>query len=92
MDALAPTAALLASFAVCWALLATRRAHEKLSIDDTIPGLQKVHKTPVPRIGGFGILAGVAAGTLVLVPMTWNGWPSSSSPPSPPSPAASSRI
>ena len=66
MDPFAPTAALLASFAVCWALLATRRAHEKLSIDDTIPGLQKVHKTPVPRIGGFGILAGVAAGTLVL--------------------------
>ena len=66
MDPLAPTAALLASFAVCWALLATRGAHEKLSIDGTIPGLQKVHKTPVPRIGGFGILAGVAAGALFL--------------------------
>ncbi|MGH7604611.1 MAG: MraY family glycosyltransferase [Gemmatimonadaceae bacterium] len=59
-------AALFASFAVCWLVLAFRRAHEKLSIDDTIPGLQKVHKTPVPRIGGFGILAGVAAGALVL--------------------------
>jgi UDP-N-acetylmuramyl pentapeptide phosphotransferase/UDP-N-acetylglucosamine-1-phosphate transferase len=59
-------AALFASFAVCWLVLASRKAHEKLSIDDTIPGLQKVHKTPVPRIGGFGILAGVLAGALVL--------------------------
>ena len=66
-------AALFASFAVCWLVLAFRRAHEKLSIDDTIPGLQKVHKTPVPRIGGFGILAGVAAGALLLDPaeMRW---------------------
>jgi UDP-N-acetylmuramyl pentapeptide phosphotransferase/UDP-N-acetylglucosamine-1-phosphate transferase len=59
-------AALVASFAVCWALLASRRAHAQLSIDDTISGLQKIHRTPVPRIGGFGILAGVAAGALVL--------------------------
>jgi len=61
-------AALLASFAVCWLVIASRKAHQKLSLDDTIPGLQKVHKTPVPRIGGFGILAGVAAGAFVLEP------------------------
>jgi len=61
-------AALLASFAVCWGMLLSRRAHEKLSIDDTIPGLHKVHRTPVPRIGGFGILAGVAAGAAMLDP------------------------
>jgi UDP-N-acetylmuramyl pentapeptide phosphotransferase/UDP-N-acetylglucosamine-1-phosphate transferase len=59
-------AALLASFAVCWAMLLSRRAHEKLSIDNTLPGLHKVHRTPVPRIGGFGILAGVVAGALLL--------------------------
>ena len=59
-------AALLASFAVCWAMLLSRRVHERLSIDDTIPGLHKVHRTPVPRIGGFGILAGVIAGALLL--------------------------
>lgn len=59
-------AALLASCAVCWGMLLSRRVHEKLSIDDTIPGLHKVHRTPVPRIGGFGILAGVAAGAFML--------------------------
>jgi UDP-N-acetylmuramyl pentapeptide phosphotransferase/UDP-N-acetylglucosamine-1-phosphate transferase len=59
-------AALLASFAVCWGMLLSRRAHEKLSIDDTMPGLHKVHRTPVPRIGGFGILAGVIAGAALL--------------------------
>jgi UDP-N-acetylmuramyl pentapeptide phosphotransferase/UDP-N-acetylglucosamine-1-phosphate transferase len=59
-------ASLLASFAVCWLVLYTRAAHAKLSIDDTLPGLQKVHKTPVPRIGGFGIAAGVLAGAIAI--------------------------
>jgi len=67
-------AALLASFAVCWLVLYSRRAHEKLSIDDTIPGLQKVHKTPVPRIGGFGILAGVLAGMLATGDFAERAW------------------
>jgi len=61
-------AALLASFAVCGLVLASRKSHARLSLDDTLPGLQKVHKTPVPRIGGFGILAGVAAAALALEP------------------------
>ena len=59
-------ASLVAAFAICWLVLTTRRAHAKLSIDDTLPGLQKVHKTPVPRIGGFGIAAGVLAGAVAL--------------------------
>lgn len=59
-------AALLAAFAVCWAIVLSRRAHQKLSIDGTIPGLHKVHRSPVPRIGGLGIVAGVAAGALAL--------------------------
>jgi UDP-N-acetylmuramyl pentapeptide phosphotransferase/UDP-N-acetylglucosamine-1-phosphate transferase len=59
-------AAFAASFLVCWGMLLSRRAHEKLSIDDTIPGLHKVHRTPVPRIGGFGILAGVITGAAML--------------------------
>ena len=58
--------ALAVSFLVCWGMLLSRRAHEKLSVDDTIPGLHKVHRTPVPRIGGFGILAGVIAGAAML--------------------------
>lgn len=66
-------AALIASFLSCWGMLASRRAHERLSIDDTIPGLHKVHRTPVPRIGGFGILAGVIAGaaTFDQAEATW---------------------
>jgi UDP-N-acetylmuramyl pentapeptide phosphotransferase/UDP-N-acetylglucosamine-1-phosphate transferase len=61
-------AALFASFAVCWGVLLSRRAHEKLSLDQTIPGLHKVHRTSVPRIGGVGIVAGVIAGAAVLDP------------------------
>lgn len=68
MLAAAFLAALLASFGVCWLLIASRKRHEKLSLDDTIPGLQKVHKTAVPRVGGFGILAGFAAGAFMLEP------------------------
>jgi UDP-N-acetylmuramyl pentapeptide phosphotransferase/UDP-N-acetylglucosamine-1-phosphate transferase len=63
---LAALAAFLASIGLCALLLCSRRAHERLSSDATLPGLHKVHKSPVPRVGGFGILAGVAAGALVL--------------------------
>jgi UDP-GlcNAc:undecaprenyl-phosphate GlcNAc-1-phosphate transferase len=72
--ALAIVAALLASFGVCWLLLASRRAHGRLSIDATIPRLQKVHRTPVPRIGGIGILAGVAAGAVFLGNQEQDAW------------------
>jgi UDP-N-acetylmuramyl pentapeptide phosphotransferase/UDP-N-acetylglucosamine-1-phosphate transferase len=67
-------AALTASFAVCGLVLLSRPAHEKLSIDDTTPGLQKVHRTPVPRIGGFGILAGVLAGAAAIGDTRESGW------------------
>jgi UDP-N-acetylmuramyl pentapeptide phosphotransferase/UDP-N-acetylglucosamine-1-phosphate transferase len=72
--ALAITAALVASFGVCWLLIASRKAHGKLSIDDTIPGLQKVHRRPVPRIGGFAILAGVVAGSVLLADRDEVAW------------------
>lgn len=67
-------AALAASFAVCWLVLLSKKSHGKLSIDDTIPGLQKVHRTPVPRIGGFGILAGVLAGAIAIGDVTESAW------------------
>lgn len=73
MLAAAPSA-LLTSSVVCWLVLLSRRTHQKLSIDDTIPGLQKIHSTPVPRIGGFGILAGVAAGALLLADRELAQW------------------
>jgi UDP-N-acetylmuramyl pentapeptide phosphotransferase/UDP-N-acetylglucosamine-1-phosphate transferase len=70
----AASAALLTAFATSWLVLLSRKAHEKLSIDDAIPGLHKIHKTPVPRIGGLGILAGVAAGALFLEQQSQLQW------------------
>jgi len=63
---LAAFAAFLATFGLCALLLYSRRVHEQLSGDATLAGLHKVHKSPVPRVGGFGIVAGVVAGALVL--------------------------
>ena len=42
------------------------KAHAHLSHDHDLSGPQKFHAMPVPRIGGFGILAGAVAGTAVL--------------------------
>jgi hypothetical protein len=42
------------------------KAHAHLSHDHDLSGPQKFHATPVPRIGGFGILAGSVAGTAAV--------------------------
>lgn len=51
------------AFAVCFglglAILLTRRWHARWS-EDGIYGVQKLHRSPVPRIGGLGVLAGLA--------------------------------
>jgi UDP-N-acetylmuramyl pentapeptide phosphotransferase/UDP-N-acetylglucosamine-1-phosphate transferase len=56
-------AALLATL---WVVRASRidghRAH-----DSDLSGPQKFHATPVPRIGGIGIVAGALAGALVMI-------------------------
>ncbi len=51
--------AVLAAFAVCWLTLAAllRRQHA-LPMDH--PNDRSLHQTPTPRIGGLGIMAGVA--------------------------------
>ncbi len=53
-------------FVVCFGLgvliLLTRRWHGRWS-EDGVQGVQKLHRSPVPRIGGLGILAGLAAAT-----------------------------
>ena len=50
-------------------LLIVRYAHlhEKFSIDSDLAGVQKFHVRPVPRVGGIGILVGLAIGALQLV-------------------------
>lgn len=53
--------ALLASFATCLFLVLTKKWHGNFSMDSSY-GVQKVHTSPTPRIGGIGIAIGVFAG------------------------------
>ena len=53
--------ALVASFLTCLILVLTKKWHGSLSMDSST-GIQKVHTSPTPRIGGIGIAIGVLAG------------------------------
>lgn len=53
--------ALLASFSTCLFLVLTKNWHGSFSMDSS-SGIQKVHTSPTPRIGGIGIAVGVFAG------------------------------
>ncbi|MDH5352388.1 MAG: glycosyl transferase [Betaproteobacteria bacterium] len=61
-----PAAALLASAAACWLMVVLGRARMRLAADAVVLELHKIHKVPVPRIGGIGIFIGVAASALAL--------------------------
>ena len=52
-------ACLAASFGTCLLIILTQRWHGKLSLDHDLDGVQKLHETPVPRIGGLGVVAGL---------------------------------
>lgn len=52
-------ACLAASFITCLLIILTQRWHGKLSLDHDLNGVQKIHETPVPRIGGLGVVAGL---------------------------------
>jgi UDP-N-acetylmuramyl pentapeptide phosphotransferase/UDP-N-acetylglucosamine-1-phosphate transferase len=56
----APVIAALASLVACSLIVATQRWHGTLSLDRELTGKQKFHKVPVPRIGGAGLVLGVA--------------------------------
>jgi len=60
--------ALAVSFTVCLLIVLSQKWHGKLSHDHDLDGVQKVHTTAVPRIGGIGVFSGVAFG-LVLFQM-----------------------
>lgn len=60
-------AAFLVSLILCLTILATRRWHRRWSNDGTA-GIQKLHATPVPRIGGLAILGGLAVGATLAPP------------------------
>ena len=53
--------AALASFLACGLILLTRRWHDRFTLDGN-HGVQKVHETLVPRIGGLGLLIGLITG------------------------------
>ena len=51
--------AFLVSALSCLALLRYQHMHASLSADHDLDGVQKFHQTPVPRIGGIAIYAGL---------------------------------
>lgn len=55
-------AAFVAAFAVTLAVVRSAKRLEGLAGDHDLSGPQKFHARPVPRIGGVGIVVGVAAG------------------------------
>jgi UDP-N-acetylmuramyl pentapeptide phosphotransferase/UDP-N-acetylglucosamine-1-phosphate transferase len=56
--------ALLTSFGVSAALVLTQRWHGWMSHDHDLNGVQKIHTSPVPRIGGIAIAAGLIVAAL----------------------------
>lgn len=54
--------AFAASFCMSLLILVSQRWHGKLSNDHDLDGVQKVHTTAVPRVGGVAVLAGIIAG------------------------------
>lgn len=63
---------LLSSAFACLLVVLTKNWHGKHSLDHDVAGVQKLHTTPVPRVGGVGLLAGlitaVAAGYITNGP------------------------
>lgn len=52
---------LLTSFGVCATVVLTQRWHGRLSLDHDLYGAQKLHRSPVPRVGGLGLFVGLLA-------------------------------
>ena len=59
---------LLAVFATallgCIALVMTQRWHGWLSLDHDLSGVQKIHRRPVPRVGGIAVFSALLVGGL----------------------------
>lgn len=65
-EAISFMATLLCSLGVSVLLVLTQRWHGRLSLDHDTTGVQKLHKSPVPRVGGMGIALGLLVGGLLL--------------------------
>ena len=57
----------MVSFLLSFSLILTQRWHGTLSFDES-PGVQKVHTTPTPRVGGFAIVLSLVAALAVVPP------------------------
>ena len=60
--------AFMASLATTLIVVHVSRRHPRATLDSDTSGPQKFHMTPVPRVGGIGIFAGLA---LSLLPLWW---------------------
>ncbi|TXI85667.1 MAG: glycosyl transferase 4 family protein [Cupriavidus sp.] len=65
-EAISFIATLLCSLGMSALLVLTQRWHGRLSLDHDTTGVQKLHKSPVPRVGGMGIALGLLLGALLL--------------------------
>lgn len=65
--------AMLTSFLLALALILTRRLHGHLTLDSHA-GVQKLHETPTPRIGGVALLFGALVGGIGLPAAAQEVW------------------
>lgn len=61
------SAAFLASLVTAIIIVYTQHIHGHLSLDNQA-GVQKLHVTPVPRVGGMALLSGAILGGIVMAP------------------------
>jgi UDP-N-acetylmuramyl pentapeptide phosphotransferase/UDP-N-acetylglucosamine-1-phosphate transferase len=60
-------ASFVASAAVSLFIVASQKWHGKLSHDHDLDGVQKVHTSAVPRVGGLAVISGVVLGLLLFL-------------------------
>lgn len=56
------------SMALCLMVLTTQRFHAHLSLDDDLNSIQKLHDSPVPRIGGLPVFVALFATLIWATP------------------------
>lgn len=64
-----------ASFGVCLLVVLTQNWHGRHSLDHDLDGVQKLHTTPVPRIGGLGLIIGLLMAGLASYKVQGNSYP-----------------
>ncbi len=58
-------AATVVAFAVCWWIISAARDGATWGFDSRLAGPQKIHTSPVPRLGGVALYAALAASALM---------------------------